>query len=244
MPDFSLLLTAAGSVAVGSALGWWCGRRAGRLERQRHRRELSQAISESRTDGLTGAANRTAFDERLASQTAVARRYETPCALILIDVDDLKTLNDREGHAAGDEALRKLARHLQTSLRESDLLARYGGDEFALLLPQTDLHGALTAATRILSRLSGGEEHADDPERAGPVALRASLGVAEFCRGETDAELMGRADEALYAAKRAGGGRLGLHDGQRAISAPVTVPATGRSDSSFPPDADRAGRPA
>jgi diguanylate cyclase (GGDEF)-like protein len=240
MPEPLLLVTAAACLAIGGVAGWLWARQAHRAESSRQRLALQRALDEARIDPLTGVWNRKAFDENLPIQAAISRRYGTPLALVLVDADDLKAVNDRYGHVAGDEVLRRLARLLRESLREADLLMRLGGDEFALLLPQTDLQGATAAAARIVA--SSNERGAipfSSPLEAGAAAtleLRASLGVAELEPDEPPSELVKRADQALYRAKRSGGNCWFVAD-------PSTVPATGRSGSSSRPDAGRELRP-
>ena len=230
-------------MALGAGLGWWWARRRFDVVFRCQQQALETALAEARIDPLTAIGNRKAFEESLSIQVAISRRYQTPCALVLIDVDDLKAINDRGGHAAGDEALRRMAGLLRSTLRESDLLMRLGGDEFALILPHTELVGAQAAASRLVSQLSGPGERSLDGG-GGSRVLKASLGVAELRPDESADDLVSRADQAQYAAKRAGGNRICVHDGVGPVDAAVTVPATGRSDSSFPPDGDRADRPA
>jgi diguanylate cyclase (GGDEF)-like protein/PAS domain S-box-containing protein len=156
-------------------------------------------------DALTGAANRALLEERLGEALARARRDHTQLALVLLDLDDFKAINDDFGHAVGDAVLVGFARRVGAIVRETDLLARLGGDEFAVLL--TGLrgsNGALTFARRLLGRLSapldvGGQKH----------RCRASVGIAIWPEdGGEAAALLQHADDALYAAKRQGGSRF------------------------------------
>src|SRR5260370_37573931 len=141
-------------LALGVGLGCFLTRRAliQRLDEQSRALEVAQR--EARTDTLTGLANRKAFDEHLELMSAIARRYKSGLALALFDLDGLKQINDRLGHAAGDAALAHLGRVLRRSSRESDFVSRIGGDEFALLLPQTDFEGAGVVAPRISQTLA------------------------------------------------------------------------------------------
>jgi diguanylate cyclase (GGDEF)-like protein len=154
------------------------------------------------TDDLTQLANRRKFSEALRLELARSRRNNLPLALILADIDHLKQINDTHGHPAGDAAIRHVADALQRGRRETDLAARLGGEEFALLLPQTDRNGAVRAAERIRGELAG---------TTVPVVGRVtvSLGVALFPEdGGDERELIARADERLYAAKSAGRNRV------------------------------------
>lgn len=189
MPDAALLAAALIALAAGFAAGSFWSRRRQRHELARLREELRKAVDEARMDPLTGIGNRKAFDERLQFLAALHQRYGAPFSVVLLDVDDLKGVNDRGGHAAGDALLCRLAAALRASIRESDLAARIGGDEFALLLPQTPLEGAQTVLARITER----------QEAASPIAM--SAGIASILRDETPDTLLRRADEALYAEK-------------------------------------------
>lgn len=161
-------------------------------------------------DGLTGVANRRQFDEWLALEWARAQRHGHALSLLLVDVDHFKAYNDRYGHQAGDEALRRVAACLSEQMRRgTDLVARYGGEEFACLLPDTDSEQALALAQRIVEAVP----LMAVPHSASPVApvLTASVGVATR-RGPTQpgwssAALLGLADAQLYEAKRLGRAR-------------------------------------
>lgn len=168
-------------------------------------RTLEQLRALAASDGLTGLANRRVFFERLEAEILRSRRYEHGLALLLLDVDHFKKINDRFGHPAGDEVLRRVARTLAGLARETDLVARYGGEEFAVLLPSTDEAGGRHVAERARSGVAElvitWEEH--------PVAVRVSVGVTALEGEEDTAEaLVARADQALYAAKQAGRDRV------------------------------------
>src|SRR6187401_5426 len=151
MSDIALLATALAALGAGFVAGCLWSSRHNQHELSRLRQELQHAADEARTDPLTGIGNRKSFDERLQRLSAIIQRHGTPFSIVLIDVDHLKAVNDREGHAAGDELLQKLATLLRNSVRESDFVARIGGDEFALLLPQTPPEGAEAVVSRILA---------------------------------------------------------------------------------------------
>jgi diguanylate cyclase (GGDEF)-like protein/PAS domain S-box-containing protein len=166
----------------------------------------------SRSDPLTGVFNRRRFDEALEAQLAYARRYGRGGALLIADLDRFKQVNDEFGHAAGDEALRAVARVLAANLRQTDtlardaggLVARLGGDEFALLLPEVDTAGAETVASRLVEALAAERLEVDGRE----LKLGISVGVATFdengCPPAKD--LLAAADRAMYVVKAAGGG--------------------------------------
>jgi diguanylate cyclase (GGDEF)-like protein len=169
--------------------------------RQTQLRELAQ------TDTLTGLANLRAFRARLDEEVKRAQRYETPLTCVMADMDHLKPVNDELGHAAGDRAIAAVADVVRTELRETDFAARYGGDEFVVLLPHTTIEEGRVFAERVCARLR--EVALESAGRR--IALAASFGVAEMSRqaGEGAGEdLVRRADEALYSAKRAGRARV------------------------------------
>ena len=182
-----------------------------RIERTlRLARRQSQLQALAETDALTGLANRRAFRSRLALEVKRARRYGTPLACVMVDLDHLKPVNDEYGHEAGDRALTALATVLRQELRETDLGARYGGDEFVALLPHTAAAEGRSLAERIADRL----RHTRFEAGGGALGLQASFGVAELGPGspEDAAEALIRdADAALYAAKRGGRDRVAVH---------------------------------
>jgi two-component system, cell cycle response regulator len=159
-------------------------------------------------DGLTLLHNHRYFQERLREEFRAAQRYDDALCLILVDLDHFKAINDKYGHPAGDDVLRRVARVLQQSVRETDLVARYGGEEFAVLLPRTPLTGAITVAERIWKELGA--------LRLGPdntLQVTASLGLSGFPHRSvlSSDQLLLTADEALYQAKREGRNRICLH---------------------------------
>jgi diguanylate cyclase (GGDEF)-like protein len=161
----------------------------------------------SQTDPLTGISNRRALDERLAAEIQRAARFGHPLAIGLIDIDDFKMINDVYGHAAGDLVLQRLAALLVRELRTIDVIGRYGGEEFLIILPETDGPGALTAASRVLDAVRSDRHH----YLGTGWQITVSIGIAVFeLNGRTSEELLGAADVALYQAKRLGKDQLAL----------------------------------
>jgi diguanylate cyclase (GGDEF)-like protein len=166
---------------------------------------IAKLYDAARTDPLTGLANRRGFRETLDLELERARRGGTRMTLVIGDVDRFKEVNDRSGHHVGDAALKRVARLLDASRRAIDAAARVGGDEFALILPDTDEHGAFVLADRM--RRVVREEFAGDT-----VPITMSFGIASFGEhGETAASLIRAADEALYGAKESGRNGTMIH---------------------------------
>jgi diguanylate cyclase (GGDEF)-like protein/PAS domain S-box-containing protein len=157
---------------------------------------LREAQAQARTDDLTGLANRRLWDAELPREIARSRRNGSPLAIAMIDLDGLKAINDTDGHQAGSNAIKSAAAAWSAMLRESDVLARFGGDEFAVIMPDCSLEDARRTAERLRAAV-------------GP-APTASIGVAQWDGAESGAELAERADEALYEAKRAGRDRVAV----------------------------------
>jgi diguanylate cyclase (GGDEF)-like protein len=172
-------------------------------------------------DPLTGVNARRFFETWIRKELHSAFRSPQPISLLMVDVDDLKEINDAAGHLGGDQALRRVGEALRGAIRDSDVAGRYGGDEFSIILPNTDLVGAGQVGARILATLAN--EHVSGPGFDVPV--RCSIGLCtlagrvmdrselaaplspHYFRAVADA-LIGSADLALYEAKRLGGGQL------------------------------------
>jgi len=149
------------------------------------------------TDGLTALVNHRALMQRLNEEGIRSKRNKRAFCVIMTDVDHFKTYNDEFGHPEGDQVLKKVAAILRDSTRTVDCVARYGGEEFAVLLPETEMKGAMEVAERIRSKV----ESAEFPNRQ----ITLSIGVAEFPKdADTTKEIMVVADAALYGAKRNG----------------------------------------
>ena len=156
------------------------------------------------TDELTGLANRRRFLTQLDAEVARSRRSGSPLAIVLSDLDDFKQVNDKSGHEAGDRALRAFADILREAVRDVDLPVRLGGEEFAVLLPDTDLAGAANLAERIRSALESAEIESD----ADRIHVTASFGVSCFPLAVAAEDLLVDADRRLYDAKRRGKNRV------------------------------------
>ena len=154
------------------------------------------AFSESRIDPLTRVNNRRGLKENLLVQCSMARRYGTFFSVTLFDIDHFKAVNDRKGHLEGDHVLQAVAGLLADSVRGGDVVARFGGEEFLVILPQTDLGGAATFAERM--RLQVAQQ----------LTVTVSAGVALARRNESPDDVLARADKALYAAKDEGRNRV------------------------------------
>ena len=160
----------------------------------------------ARTDALTGLLNHGAMQVRVREEIARARRDGTPLACAIVDLDDFKRVNDLRGHQAGDELLRRVAGAIAQQLRPYDLVARYGGDEFVVLLPGSDARAALQVAERIRAAVASGGDGDDALAGAGAC----SIGVASWQDPLDASALLERADHSLLLAKRMGKGRVAL----------------------------------
>jgi two-component system cell cycle response regulator len=169
-------------------------------------RQTDRLAALSQTDPLTGLPNRRALRFRLNDEMRRATRYASPVSLVLLDIDGLKRINDEGGHGAGDRLIRQVATSISATLRNSDLGARWGGDEFAIVMPNADAAAARRLAERLMTHLH--EQQASDPRA--PVTV--SIGLATFdptTGGDPNVEDLARAaDGALYAAKAAGRNRI------------------------------------
>jgi diguanylate cyclase (GGDEF)-like protein len=184
-----------GAVIAVGVVGWvtnWITGDRDRAEADR-RRLVSELETLARTDPLTGLPNRRAWDETVIRELARARRDRTELCIAVLDIDQLKLVNDRSGHAAGDELLRATAARWLSALRASDYLARIGGDEFAVLLPDCPADEARLVVSRL---------------RKAEIGPSYSAGIAAWDGDEAAANLLHRADMALYTAKADGRDRL------------------------------------
>ncbi|MGD9390637.1 MAG: diguanylate cyclase [Thioalkalispiraceae bacterium] len=167
------------------------------------KQEVRKKQEEATHDALTGIANRLAYDERIASEIARNKRYQSPLTLLVWDVDNFKSINDTYGHAAGDKVLKVIAKVLETNIRETDFIARYGGEEFVIIMPETTIEAAVPVADKLRKAVEACEFHFKEKR----VVITASCGLAELKHNETETQLFERADNALYQAKEAGRNR-------------------------------------
>jgi diguanylate cyclase (GGDEF)-like protein len=203
-----LLMLRTASVAAGMAVA-----------AARSQTEAGRLAYAATVDALTGLLNRTYLDGRLHQEFERARRAANPLAVVMADVDDFKIINDTYGHQIGDAVLQVVGAIIRSAVRVFDVCARYGGDEFAILMPSTDHASAFACAERIRRRVS---EYRSDPLAPVVPSLTMSIGVAVIEGGDTPAELILRADRALYQAKAAGKNCVRVHSG-RAGGSPSAI---------------------
>lgn len=156
-----------------------------------------QFSSEARTDHLTGLANRREFERVMEREVALSERHGRRLSVMMIDLDNLKRINDRQGHRAGDGALKLVAQHLQRVVRASDVCARIGGDEFAVAMPETDIERARDVASRLRMAIMQVGLSSKSPEQ-----VAVSIGVTAWRPGQDWQSVYEAADEDLYGDKR------------------------------------------
>jgi diguanylate cyclase len=174
--------------------------------------------SEARTDSLTDLANRRAFDDEMRRRIAEWERKQAPFTLLILDIDHFKKFNDTHGHQVGDEVLRHVAKMLKQQCRDMDLPCRYGGEEFAVILPATKLAGACISAERIRKAIEDSVTNCEGKS----LKVTASLGLAEVVLDDNPSKIIKRADEALYKSKQAGRNCGHWHDCD--VCRPITQP--------------------
>ena len=179
------------------------------------RRDLEHVRREAMTDGLTGLANRKAFDKEFDRVLQEAQQNKTMFTLLMLDIDHFKSFNDNFGHQVGDQVLRLVARTLKDSLKGKDFAARYGGEEFSIILPETDLAGAVVVGNMLRKAVASKDViNRSTGKVLGRITM--SVGVAEYMGEKTPEDLIERADGALYTAK---------HNGRNQVAA---APASAR----------------
>jgi len=177
---------------------------AARVRSALRTRDLMQLVArKALIDGLTGLWNRSYFENRLAAEVSSGVRHGRTLSIVMLDVDRFKTVNDRYGHGTGDEVLREVGRVFQQTARTEDVACRYGGEEFVLILPDTQAKNAATLAERIRVLI----EKLEVRHRSGPLTVTASFGVADTIQSE-NASPVELADAALYTAKQSGRNRV------------------------------------
>jgi diguanylate cyclase len=178
-------------------------------EAQRLKEELLRAREEARIDALTGLANRKGFDIALQACLATAHPGTAGPCLLMADIDHFKRINDLYGHLFGDKVIRAVAGALKANVKGKDTAARFGGEEFAILLPETPIAGAAGLAEKLRATIAGVRvRRLDSAETIGNVTI--SIGLAGYTPGESATDFVGRADQALYAAKSQGRNRLSI----------------------------------
>ncbi|MHC4176244.1 MAG: GGDEF domain-containing protein, partial [Planctomycetota bacterium] len=175
-----------------------------RLEEQAQ--EIDDARREARTDALTTVANRKALDEKLHLSLDAWHREREPFVLMLLDLDQFKRINDSHGHVAGDRVLSKIGSWLKEWIREGDFVGRFGGDEFGILLPLTELDVGMELAETIRCRAADQASRVD--LRGEQVSVSLSIGVAAPKQGDSTESILQRADHAMYSSKRLGRNRV------------------------------------
>lgn len=166
------------------------------------------ALQLAQKDPLTGICNRAALDEMMRREISHAQRQDSSCALLILDIDHFKTINDKYGHIIGDCALKAIVSMAKTCKRDGDLLFRYGGEEFVILMRDTDMDGARLLAERIRSHIEDNPCCCSGTE----LAITVSIGVSELSENDSPVSLFARADQALYSAKRNGRNQVCIAD--------------------------------
>jgi len=190
--------------------------------------EIEAHISRSLTDPLTGLPNRREFNDRLEERMSAWKRRKETFSLLMLDVDHFKALNDQHGHLAGDQVLATIARSLRGAVRREDFVARFGGEEFAVLLPNTSLEQAMLVAEKVREAVAQSVVTHDDKE----ILVTASGGLAAVDECDTTQSLIQKADAALYAAKASGRNRICIQIGsdEFSVNSPNKVAEFVRAD--------------
>jgi two-component system cell cycle response regulator len=168
----------------------------------------TQLYRSATRDSLTGATNKQHFLERLDQAISASRRHHNPLSLVMLDIDHFKSVNDTHGHAAGDATLRETAKQVQDGLRNEDLLGRFGGEEFIILMDQTPIEAASLVADRLRQSIEQRVFRVPASEGWTEIKITTSIGISSLRPQETARDLIMRADSALYRAKNGGRNRV------------------------------------
>ncbi len=177
------------------------------MEMKKLRAEVSKLNSEATTDSLTKVNNRRAFEMEIDNCVSASKAESKPLCLLFVDLDHFKTFNDKFGHTIGDKVLRFVATLLKNNIKGSDSVSRFGGEQFTILLPETEYNDALKVAENIRERLSK-QTLSDSAEKIELGTITASIGVANYKYGESSEELVRKADKCMHEAKREGRNRV------------------------------------
>jgi len=183
-------------------------------ERIRQQSTLLWSLHESRTDALTGVGNRRTFDETIESMFSLHARYKTAFSIALIDVDHFKQVNDTQGHLKGDKILARIGEILLDEARDTDVVTRYGGEEFVVLMPQTDLVAAAMAGERLRAKVQA------------EIEVTVSIGISAAAEFLAAPDMMEAADKALYQAKEMGRNCVYIFDGGAIVEADAVKETT------------------
>lgn len=194
---------------------------------------LDSTRQEARTDQLSGLGNRKSFDEAIQFAVSNYKSKEIPFALVLADVDHFKRINDTHGHKAGDKVVSRIGETLKQLCRANDHIARFGGDEFAIILMKVDREAALNAAARIRSSVESTNFSVGAND--GRVSVTFSMGMSFPCKNDTAETILERADRAMYESKNRGRNQL------QVCEAPARPPKSSASDAASHPDGLAAG---
>lgn len=240
----ALMIALMGQLVVSSRAAFHRERRLVRTAAQL--REVSAELDRlARTDALTGIANRRAFFDLLGVEFRRSRRYARELSVMMLDLDHFKVVNDRWGHPFGDHVLRLTAETVRLNVRESDFLGRYGGEEFALALPETGTEQAVVVAEKLREAIEALEVRTEDVPPAGepPVRITISIGIASIPveDDQDEFELIRRADQALYEAKRTGRNRVTVFTKDVVASPPVAEASSEDLDDSVDAPRDTSG---
>ncbi|HZL87405.1 MAG TPA: GGDEF domain-containing protein [Pirellulaceae bacterium] len=211
----------AAGVLLGGTLVWLVSRMFSEWKLEKHARQMQSLSVQARTDSLTGLANRRVLEDEFVRRLALWREQKTPLVLVLADIDHFKQINDEHGLQAGDAALKHLASVMTSTLRQTDLVSRFGGDEFAILLTAQDPDQTAQAVARLQRALSDAPPLFDGE----PLPITVSFGATSPEAGLTPSDLFRRTNLAMKAAKEQGRDRAYWHDGKSAAILAGNVPA-------------------